>query len=219
MMNFYSFDYFCLQFLKFFYSWFLLCLNNCFFNTIAFLSRWSFIIFFKLKFLRNNYYYINVIERSIINLYKSLRYFSSYLFYLLKMSHIIIKWVFLLFLIGICFSIPYRVKFNKPIVESMEYDMVPERTYQMSNLEASKTSNILWPLPKSIESNPNATTLVISPCKINYKISSPSSIVVQEIINIYLTQVFKCAQQPMSNITLAVVVKNVDQMIATNITQ
>jgi len=43
--------------------------------------------------------------------------------------------------------------------------------------------------------------------------------VVQEIINIYLTQVFKCSQQPMSNITLAVVVKNTDQMIATNVSQ
>ncbi len=135
------------------------------------------------------------------------------------MSHTISKWVFLLFLIGICFSIPYKMKFLKPLVERMEYEMIPEQTNQMPSLDASKTSNILWPLPKSVESNPNATSLVISPCKINYKISSPSSVVVQEIINIYLTQVFKCAQQPMSNITLAVVVKNVDQMIATNISQ
>lgn len=43
--------------------------------------------------------------------------------------------------------------------------------------------------------------------------------IVQEIISIYLTQVFKCSQQPMSNITLAVVVKNTDQMIATNVSQ
>lgn len=61
--------------------------------------------------------------------------------------------------------------------------------------------------------------MVISPCKINYKISSPSNMIVQEIISIYLTQVFKCSQQPMSNITLAVVVKNTDQMIATNVSQ
>lgn len=34
-----------------------------------------------------------------------------------------------------------------------------------------------------------------------------------------MIQVFKCSQQPMTNITLNIIVKNTDQMIATNVSQ
>ncbi len=34
-----------------------------------------------------------------------------------------------------------------------------------------------------------------------------------------MTQVFKCTQQPKTNITMAISVKNTDQMVATNVSQ
>jgi hypothetical protein len=86
-------------------------------------------------------------------------------------------------------------------------------------LTSNKTTNILWPMPKNLETNTSATPLIISPCRINYKITSPSNILIQEIVTLYMIQVFKCSQQPKANITLNIVVKNTDQMIATNVSQ
>lgn len=63
---------------------------------------------------------------------------------------------------------------------------------------------LLWPLPKHFNYNISSLPLKISPCDINYRINSPLIALVNDTLNQYLTEVFKCEQKKASNVTLAI---------------
>lgn len=56
------------------------------------------------------------------------------------------------------------------------------------------TTNLLWPKPAYFTSDNEGLSITISPCDINYIVESPGKAYVDDIINLYLTTVFKCTK-------------------------
>lgn len=75
----------------------------------------------------------------------------------------------------------------------------------------------LWPLPNSFQLYPTGDNITISPCNLKYVISSPGPTFVQEMISLYLTSVFKCPIIKEGNITLNVIVRNVNRFVPTDV--
>ena len=63
----------------------------------------------------------------------------------------------------------------------------------------------LWPLPARYSLNASALPYPLSPCDIDYQISSPLAALVNSTINHYLEDVFRCSARGSSNVTLRVV--------------
>ena len=77
-------------------------------------------------------------------------------------------------------------------------------------------SNLLWPLPINYTYETEGQNLTVSPCEINFNIEAADKIYVQEIITLYLLNVFKCSSSAKGNYTLTVQVANAGQLVATD---
>jgi hypothetical protein len=81
----------------------------------------------------------------------------------------------------------------------------------------SNATNTLWPRPINYTYTPEGPNVTVSPCDIKYVVSSPGQLYVEDMINLYLIQVFKCAKVQPGKIVLNVVVKTVDPLIPTDL--
>ena len=59
--------------------------------------------------------------------------------------------------------------------------------------------------------------MTVSPCDIKYVVTSPGQIYVEQIINLYLIQVYKCNKITPGKVVLNVVVRNVDILVPTDV--
>lgn len=59
--------------------------------------------------------------------------------------------------------------------------------------------------------------MTVSPCDIKYVVESPGQIYVQEMINLYLIQVFQCTKIQEGKIAMNVVVRSTDIMVPTDV--
>jgi hypothetical protein len=75
-------------------------------------------------------------------------------------------------------------------------------------------TKLLWPLPQKLQMNETGIQYSVDPCTINYRISATPSDTIKQIINIYLIDVFHCANIKPGNLTLSISVKNPNQMVA-----
>ena len=65
---------------------------------------------------------------------------------------------------------------------------------------------LLWPLPHNVSLNSTASPDQISPCSVRYVINSPLAPYIENIVNFYLTKVFKCVENSTSSEVLNIVV-------------
>ena len=84
-------------------------------------------------------------------------------------------------------------------------------------LAVSHVTTKIWPKPANFTFTPEGTNLTVSPCDIKYIVEAPSAILVSEIISLYQIQVFGCAKTTEGKVSVNVVVKNTDVMIATTL--
>lgn len=75
-------------------------------------------------------------------------------------------------------------------------------------ISSSCSQPLLWPLPKSIDYNPNSTT-VISPCEVKYSFdASPLKTYIADIVRLYVETIFACGTKQDGNVTLNIVVRS-----------
>jgi hexosaminidase len=79
-----------------------------------------------------------------------------------------------------------------------------------------KNTDTLWPLPHTYTYDSEGENMTVSPCQIKYIISSPDKIYIQEIISLYLINVFNCRSSEQGKTQLTITVPNQGQFIATD---
>ena len=75
-------------------------------------------------------------------------------------------------------------------------------------------TKLLWPMPTKLSMNETAEETEVDPCTINYKIEANPSDYVNQILKLYLIEIFQCTNLKPGNLTLNIVVKNANQFIA-----
>lgn len=78
-------------------------------------------------------------------------------------------------------------------------------------------SSFLWPRPTIYSYDTAGANLTISPCQVNYIIQAADKVYIQEIISIYLIDVFKCSQSQPGKTNLTISVTHGGQFVATNL--
>lgn len=79
------------------------------------------------------------------------------------------------------------------------------------------TTSLLWPKPANFSMDNAAETFTISPCEIKYVVESPGQVFVEELLNLYLVDVFGCTKLEPGKLVMNIVVKSGDQFIATDL--
>lgn len=82
---------------------------------------------------------------------------------------------------------------------------------ELSNYNYTK---LLWPLPSKISLNETGVPEKYDPCSITYKVEANPQDYVQQILKVYLLDVFKCKTLKNGSTIMNIVVKNPNQMIA-----
>ncbi len=78
-------------------------------------------------------------------------------------------------------------------------------------------SSTLWPLPINYSYDTAGTNVTISPCDVKYEVNAADKVYIEEIISIYLIEVFKCQSRSPGKATLAISVTNKNQFLATDL--
>jgi hypothetical protein len=77
-------------------------------------------------------------------------------------------------------------------------------------------STVLWPKPSSYFYESEGENLLINPCEVKYIIEAPATQFVEDIINLYLDQVFKCDRRQTLKAIMNIVVKNTQRTVPTS---
>lgn len=77
-------------------------------------------------------------------------------------------------------------------------------------------SSVLWPKPTSYSYESEGENLIINPCEVKYIIEAPATQFVDDVINLYLEQVFKCDRKQTLKIIMNIVVKNTQRTVPTS---
>ncbi len=67
-----------------------------------------------------------------------------------------------------------------------------------------RTLPSIWPQPISLQYNSSAKQISVSPCSIKYTPISLINEYIQQHLNFYFTEVFKCNPSPSADITLTI---------------
>ena len=85
-------------------------------------------------------------------------------------------------------------------------------------IAAANPADVLWPKPRHFSSSPQGETVPVSPCDIEYIIDAPSNAEIQQIIDWYLTKVFKCRiLRQTGPVSLRIAVANTALLIPTDV--
>jgi hypothetical protein len=77
--------------------------------------------------------------------------------------------------------------------------------------------NNLWPLPNNLNYTLTGDNVTISPCNLKYVVEAPGQAFVEDMIKLYLTDVFKCKIIKEGSVIVNVVVSNTNQLVPTDV--